>query len=109
MGVIRMTGVPCAHCGERTWYTREPEEARSIGRDLLALALVPVRILDSTLSYLAGSDRSPLGSSYGAQVKRSMKAEALRKSDRVKGVDVAPGEKVCASCGHRIYGASTEQ
>ncbi len=97
MSAVRIIGVPCPHCRERSWYTREPEEERLTGRNLLALALVPVRVLDSALGYLAG--RGVPG--HAARVNEGLKAAALRKPDRVKGVDVATGEMVCAGCGYR--------
>lgn len=97
MSVVRMTGVPCPHCGERSWYTREPEEERLTGGNLLALALVPIRILDSVLAYLGGRGVP----SHQARVNAGLRAEALRKPDRVKGVNVAHGQMVCASCGYR--------
>src|SRR5438270_12222117 len=114
MGVIRLTGVPCSRCGERTWYRREPEEKRLTRGNLLAVALFPVRLLDLSLSYLSGRNRAGVAmaarmgdanrvsesSGYSRQVREILKAEGLRKPDRVKGVDPAPGEVVCASCGY---------
>jgi hypothetical protein len=105
MGVVRITAIPCPHCGERSWYTQEPEEKRVTRGNLIALALFPVRILDEALGYLAGRGAP----SHAARVNEGLRAAALRKSDQVRGVQVAPGELVCASCGYRIHRTTSER
>jgi hypothetical protein len=105
MGVIRVTAVPCTHCGERTWYDREQEEKRLTSVNLLAHALAPVRGLDAVLGVLGGR----CSASHAARVEEGLKAEALRKPGRVKGVDVAPGEIVCVSCGYRTYRTTSDR
>jgi hypothetical protein len=104
MGVIQVTGVPCSQCGERTWYKREPEEKRLTGRNVLALALIPLNFLEYVASY---SRRSPLmaHARYERYVKDGVTAAEL-KAGRVQGVDVVAGEMVCASCSH-IHRAMT--
>jgi hypothetical protein len=99
MGVIRETSIPCSHCGERTWYVREPEEKRVTHGTLAALALVPLRILDSALGVL--SERPTR--SHQQRVDEGLMSAALRKPERVSGVELAPNETMCANCGHRVY------
>jgi len=98
MSIIRVAGVPCSRCGERTWYRREPEEKRVTRGTLLAVALFPVRILDLSLGYLTRGRGTAVGR-YNRELRESLRAQALQP-DRVKGVEVPPGQMVCASCGY---------
>ena len=99
MGVIRVTSIPCSHCGARTWYAREPEEKRLTHGNLAALALVPLRILDSALGALT---ERPMRS-HREQVNEGLKTAALGKPQRVSGVELAPNETMCATCGYRVH------